>query len=194
MVTRVRSRQLRDLLFAWHVAMFVKSNAIVYARGGPDRVGAGQMRHQRADRRAESREADLDVAGSVMASDAFFVPRRHDTAAAAGIRAVIQPGGSMRDNEVIAAADEHDIAMVFTGAALPALRGSEARGEGAKPRLVPSATLQAFRLSDHDFRARLALAPCPSPSPSPAMKILVIGSGGRTRPGLEARSRRMLAR
>ncbi|HET9836481.1 MAG TPA: bifunctional phosphoribosylaminoimidazolecarboxamide formyltransferase/IMP cyclohydrolase [Rhodanobacteraceae bacterium] len=111
--------QLHDLLFAWHVAMFVKSNAIVYAREGRTiGIGAGQMSRvvsaQIAALKAE--QVDLSVDGSVMASDAFFPFRDGiDAAAAAGVRAVIQPGGSMRDPEVIAAADEHDMAMVFTG-------------------------------------------------------------------------------
>lgn len=111
--------QLDDLLFAWTVAKYVKSNAIVYAR---DRrtigVGAGQMSRVYSARIAGIKAADenLEVAGSVMASDAFFPFRDGiDAAAAAGIRAVIQPGGSMRDEEVIAAADEHGMAMVFTG-------------------------------------------------------------------------------
>jgi len=111
--------QLQDLLFAWRVAMFVKSNAIVYAREGRTiGIGAGQMSRvvsaQIAALKAE--QVDLAVHGSVMASDAFFPFRDGiDAAAAAGVRAVIQPGGSMRDAEVIAAADEHDMAMVFTG-------------------------------------------------------------------------------
>jgi phosphoribosylaminoimidazolecarboxamide formyltransferase/IMP cyclohydrolase len=111
--------QFEDLLFAWKVAKFVKSNAIVYAK---DRqtigVGAGQMSRVYSARIAGIKAADagLAVAGSVMASDAFFPFRDGiDAAAEAGITAVIQPGGSMRDNEVIAAADEHGIAMVFTG-------------------------------------------------------------------------------
>ncbi|MBK9131781.1 MAG: bifunctional phosphoribosylaminoimidazolecarboxamide formyltransferase/IMP cyclohydrolase [Gammaproteobacteria bacterium] len=111
--------QLADLLFAWKVAKFVKSNAIVYAK---DRrtigVGAGQMSRVYSARIAgiKAHDAGLAVAGSVMASDAFFPFRDGiDAAAEAGIKAVIQPGGSMRDAEVIAAADEHDIAMVFTG-------------------------------------------------------------------------------
>ncbi|MDR3386332.1 MAG: bifunctional phosphoribosylaminoimidazolecarboxamide formyltransferase/IMP cyclohydrolase [Rudaea sp.] len=111
--------ELRDLLFAWHVAMFVKSNAIVYAHDGRTiGVGAGQMSRVISARIAamKAEEAGLTVRGSVMASDAFFPFRDGiDAAAAAGIRAVIQPGGSMRDAEVIAAADEHDMAMVFTG-------------------------------------------------------------------------------
>jgi phosphoribosylaminoimidazolecarboxamide formyltransferase/IMP cyclohydrolase len=111
--------ELHDLLFAWHVAMFVKSNAIVYARaGGTIGIGAGQMSRVVSAKIAamKAEEARLAVAGSVMASDAFFPFRDGiDTAAAAGIRAVIQPGGSMRDAEVIAAADEHGMAMVFTG-------------------------------------------------------------------------------
>ena len=111
--------QLRDLLFAWHVAMYVKSNAIVYATQGQTiGIGAGQMSRVISARIAaiKAAEAGLDVPGSVMASDAFFPFRDGiDAAAEAGIRAVIQPGGSRRDEEVIAAADEHDMAMVFTG-------------------------------------------------------------------------------
>ena len=113
------AEELRDLLFAWHVAMFVKSNAIVYARDGRTvGIGAGQMSRVISARIAalKAAEAGLEVRGSVLASDAFFPFRDGiDTAAAAGIRAVIQPGGSMRDAEVIAAADEHGMAMVFTG-------------------------------------------------------------------------------
>ncbi|MBI1732556.1 MAG: bifunctional phosphoribosylaminoimidazolecarboxamide formyltransferase/IMP cyclohydrolase [Gammaproteobacteria bacterium] len=111
--------ELTDLLFAWRVAKYVKSNAIVYAR---DRrtigIGAGQMSRVYSARIAAIKAADekLEVRGAVMASDAFFPFRDGiDSSAAAGIRAVIQPGGSVRDDEVIAAADEHDIAMVFTG-------------------------------------------------------------------------------
>lgn len=111
--------ELRDLLFAWQVAKFVKSNAIVYARDEQTiGIGAGQMSRVYSARIAAIKAADekLEVAGSVMASDAFFPFRDGiDAAHQAGIRAVIQPGGSMRDAEVIAAADEHDIAMVFTG-------------------------------------------------------------------------------
>jgi phosphoribosylaminoimidazolecarboxamide formyltransferase/IMP cyclohydrolase len=112
-------RELADLAFAWKVAWFVKSNAIVYAR---DRqtigVGAGQMSRVISARIAELKAADegLVVSGSVMASDAFFPFRDSiDAAAAAGITAVVQPGGSMRDEEVIEAANEHGVAMVFTG-------------------------------------------------------------------------------
>jgi len=112
-------QQLRDLLFAWRVAKFVKSNAIVYCRDGMTiGVGAGQMSRVYSARIAGIKAADegLEVKGSVMASDAFFPFRDGiDQAAEAGIAAVIQPGGSMRDEEVIAAADEHDMAMVFTG-------------------------------------------------------------------------------
>ena len=111
--------QFADLLFAWTVAKFVKSNAIVYARDHATiGVGAGQMSRVYSARIAGIKAADagLVVEGSVMASDAFFPFRDGiDAAAAAGIRAVIQPGGSMRDSEVIAAADEHGMAMVFTG-------------------------------------------------------------------------------
>ena len=111
--------ELADLLFAWRVAKYVKSNAIVYAREGRTiGIGAGQMSRVVSAKIAalKAEEAGLVVPGSAMASDAFFPFRDGiDAAAAAGIRAVIQPGGSMRDSETIAAADEHDIAMVFTG-------------------------------------------------------------------------------
>jgi phosphoribosylaminoimidazolecarboxamide formyltransferase/IMP cyclohydrolase len=111
--------QMRDLLFAWKVGWFVKSNAIVYAKDGQTiGVGAGQMARVTSARIAgiKAQDADLTVAGSVMASDAFFPFRDSiDAAAADGIAAVIQPGGSMRDQEVIDAANEHGIAMVFTG-------------------------------------------------------------------------------
>lgn len=112
-------RELQDLAFAWRVAMFVKSNAIVYCRDGATiGVGAGQMSRVYSARIAaiKAQDADLEVAGSVMASDAFFPFRDGlDNAAAVGVRAVIQPGGSRNDDEVIQAANEHDIAMVFTG-------------------------------------------------------------------------------
>jgi phosphoribosylaminoimidazolecarboxamide formyltransferase/IMP cyclohydrolase len=111
--------QIDDLIFAWKVVKYVKSNAIVYARDGATvGVGAGQMSRVYSARIAGIKAADekLEVQGSVMASDAFFPFRDGiDAAAAAGIVAVIQPGGSMRDAEVIAAADEHGMAMVFTG-------------------------------------------------------------------------------
>lgn len=113
------SEQLSDLMFCWKVAKFVKSNAIVYARDGMTiGVGAGQMSRVYSAKIAGIKAADeqLEVAGSVMASDAFFPFRDGiDAAAAAGIKAIIQPGGSIRDEEIIAAADEHGIAMVFTG-------------------------------------------------------------------------------
>ncbi|MFL6593021.1 MAG: bifunctional phosphoribosylaminoimidazolecarboxamide formyltransferase/IMP cyclohydrolase [Luteimonas sp.] len=113
------ANELDDLLFAWRVAKYVKSNAIVYARDLRSiGIGAGQMSRVVSAKIAalKAEEAGLQVPGSVMASDAFFPFRDGiDAAAVAGIRAVIQPGGSMRDEEVIAAADEHDIAMVFTG-------------------------------------------------------------------------------
>ncbi len=111
--------EMADLLFAWKVAKFVKSNAIVYARDAMTiGVGAGQMSRVNSARIAaiKAEHAGLDVPGSVMASDAFFPFRDGlDNAAEVGIRAVIQPGGSMRDEEVIAAANEHGIAMLFTG-------------------------------------------------------------------------------
>src|SRR5690554_466026 len=117
---RVPSEQeMRDLAFAWKVAKYVKSNAIVYAKDGQTiGVGAGQMSRVYSARIAGIKAADegLSVPGSVMASDAFFPFRDGlDAAAAAGITAVIQPGGSMRDQEVIDAANEAGIAMVFTG-------------------------------------------------------------------------------
>ncbi len=120
-VTKVQptEEQLRDLMFTWKVAKYVKSNAIVYCKDGMTiGVGAGQMSRVYSAKIAGIKAADenLTVAGSVMASDAFFPFRDGiDAAAEAGIKAVIQPGGSMRDEEVIAAADEHGIAMVFTG-------------------------------------------------------------------------------
>lgn len=111
--------EIDDLIFAWKVAKYVKSNAIVYAKNRQTiGVGAGQMSRVYSAKIAGIKAADekLEVRGSVMASDAFFPFRDGiDAAAAAGIQAVIQPGGSMRDAEVIAAADEHGMAMVFTG-------------------------------------------------------------------------------
>jgi phosphoribosylaminoimidazolecarboxamide formyltransferase/IMP cyclohydrolase len=111
--------EMEDLLFCWKVAKFVKSNAIVYARDGMTiGVGAGQMSRVYSAKIAGIKAADenLEVPGSVMASDAFFPFRDGiDAAAAAGITAIIQPGGSIRDEEIIAAANEHGIAMVFTG-------------------------------------------------------------------------------
>ncbi len=112
-------QEVHDLVFAWKVAKFVKSNAIVYASGRQTiGIGAGQMSRINSARIAgiKAEHAGLQVQGAVMASDAFFPFRDGiDNAAKAGIRAVIQPGGSMRDAEVIAAADEAGIAMVFTG-------------------------------------------------------------------------------
>lgn len=112
-------RELQDLSFAWQVAKFVKSNAIVYARDSATvGVGAGQMSRVYSARIAgiKAQDQGLEIAGSVMASDAFFPFRDSvDNAAKVGICAVIQPGGSMRDREVIAAANEHGVAMVFTG-------------------------------------------------------------------------------
>ncbi|MGF1836059.1 bifunctional phosphoribosylaminoimidazolecarboxamide formyltransferase/IMP cyclohydrolase [Photobacterium sanguinicancri] len=111
--------ELRDALFCWKVAKYVKSNAIVYAQGNMTiGVGAGQMSRVYSAKIAGIKAADenLEVVGSVMASDAFFPFRDGiDAAAEAGITCVIQPGGSMRDDEVIAAADEHGMAMLFTG-------------------------------------------------------------------------------
>jgi phosphoribosylaminoimidazolecarboxamide formyltransferase/IMP cyclohydrolase len=111
--------QIDDLLFAWRVAKFVKSNTIVFAGGGMTLgVGAGQMSRIDSARIAsiKAREAGLSLAGSAAASDAFFPFRDGlDVVVDAGAGCVIQPGGSVRDEEVIAAADERDIAMVFTG-------------------------------------------------------------------------------
>lgn len=112
-------QELADLLFAWKVAKFVKSNAIVYSKQAQTiGVGAGQMSRVYSAKIAgiKANDAGLEVPGSVMASDAFFPFRDGiDAAAEAGITAIIHPGGSMRDAEVIAAADENNIAMVFTG-------------------------------------------------------------------------------
>jgi len=112
-------QEMADLIFSWRVAKFVKSNAIVYGKENMTiGVGAGQMSRVNSARIAaiKAEHAGLTVKGSVMASDAFFPFRDGiDNAAEAGIAAVIQPGGSMRDEEVIAAADEHGMAMVFTG-------------------------------------------------------------------------------
>ncbi|MEN9454640.1 MAG: bifunctional purine biosynthesis protein PurH [Pseudomonadota bacterium] len=111
--------ELQDLLFAWRVAKFVKSNAIVFARNGQTAgVGAGQMSRVDSTRIAaiKAAAAGLPLAGAVAASDAFFPFRDGvDVIAENGIKAIIQPGGSMRDEEVFAAADEHGIAMVLTG-------------------------------------------------------------------------------
>ena len=110
---------MTDLLFAWKVAWFVKSNAIVYAKDGATvGVGAGQMSRVVSARIAAMKAADegLEVAGSVMASDGLFPFRDGiDAAASAGVTAVIQPGGSLRDAEVIDAANQHGLAMVVTG-------------------------------------------------------------------------------
>ena len=111
--------EMADMLFAWKVAKMVKSNAIIYARNNQTiGVGAGQMSRINSARIAgiKAEHAGLEVKGAVMASDAFFPFRDGiDNAGAAGISCIIQPGGSMRDDEVIAAANEHGMAMVFTG-------------------------------------------------------------------------------
>jgi len=111
--------QIGDMLFAWTVVKYVKSNAIIFCKNNMTiGVGAGQMSRVYSTRIAAIKAADeeLEVAGSVMASDAFFPFRDGiDAAAETGIAAIIQPGGSMRDDEVIEAADEHGLAMVFTG-------------------------------------------------------------------------------
>lgn len=113
------AKESADLIFAWRVAKFVKSNAVVFARElATIGVGAGQMSRVHATRIAlmKAADAELRMAGCVMASDAFFPFRDSiDAAAAEGIRAVIQPGGSLRDGEVIQAANAHGIAMAFTG-------------------------------------------------------------------------------
>ena len=112
-------QELDDLLFSWKVAKYVKSNAIVYAKNGMTiGIGAGQMSRVYSARIAaiKAKDAELKVSGSVMASDAFFPFRDAlDNAAQVGITAVIQPGGSIRDTELITAANEHGMAMVFTG-------------------------------------------------------------------------------
>jgi phosphoribosylaminoimidazolecarboxamide formyltransferase/IMP cyclohydrolase len=112
-------QELDDLMFAWQVCKFVKSNGIVFARDGATiGIGAGQMSRVVSCRIAgmKARDEGIDPTGSVMASDAFFPFRDGlDAAILQGITGVIQPGGSKRDAEVIAAADEHDLAMVFTG-------------------------------------------------------------------------------
>ena len=111
--------EMTDMLFAWKVAKMVKSNAIIYAKNNQTvGVGAGQMSRINSARIAgiKAEHAGLEVVGAVMASDAFFPFRDGiDNAGQAGISCIIQPGGSMRDDEVIAAADEHGMAMVFTG-------------------------------------------------------------------------------
>ena len=117
--TKPSEAQIADLLFAWRVARFVKSNAIVFCGGGQTLgVGAGQMSRVDSVRiaAAKAESAGLALRGSVAASDAFFPFRDGvDAVAKAGAAAIIQPGGSVRDEEVIAAADEHGVAMVFTG-------------------------------------------------------------------------------
>jgi phosphoribosylaminoimidazolecarboxamide formyltransferase/IMP cyclohydrolase len=111
--------QINDMLFAWTVVKYVKSNAIIFCRDGMTiGVGAGQMSRVYSTKIAAIKAADegLEVEGSVMASDAFFPFRDGiDAAAETGIAAIIQPGGSMRDEETIQAANEHGLAMVFTG-------------------------------------------------------------------------------
>jgi len=113
------AQEMADMLFAWKVAKFVKSNAIVYCKNSQTiGVGAGQMSRVYSAKIAgiKANDEGLQVSGSALASDAFFPFRDGiDAAAEAGITAIIHPGGSMRDAEVIAAADEHGIAMVFTG-------------------------------------------------------------------------------
>ena len=115
----VTEAELADLMLAWRVVHYVKSNAIIFARGGMTiGVGAGQMSRVYSTRIAAIKAADagLSVAGSVMASDAFFpFPDGLLATAEAGATAIIQPGGAMRDDEVIKAADEAGLAMVFTG-------------------------------------------------------------------------------
>ncbi|MBI1910703.1 MAG: bifunctional phosphoribosylaminoimidazolecarboxamide formyltransferase/IMP cyclohydrolase [Deltaproteobacteria bacterium] len=112
-------KELENLIFAWNVCKHVKSNAIIFANDGRTvGVGAGQMSRIDSTRIAvlKAKDAGLEVKGSVMASDAFFPFRDNvDMAAEHGVTAIIQPGGSIRDEEVIKAADEHGIAMVFTG-------------------------------------------------------------------------------
>ncbi len=113
------AQQIQDMLFAWTVVKYVKSNAIIFCKDNMTiGVGAGQMSRVYSTRIAAIKAADegLEIEGSVMASDAFFPFRDGiDAAAETGISAIIQPGGSMRDDEVIQAANEHGLAMVFTG-------------------------------------------------------------------------------
>ena len=112
-------KELQDLMFAWKVAKFVKSNAIVYVKDKQTiGIGAGQMSRVISAEIAnlKAKKEGLEVKDAVMASDAFFPFRDGiDKAASSGIAAIIQPGGSIKDQEVIAAADEHNIAMVYTG-------------------------------------------------------------------------------
>ena len=118
-VRQPTAQQMQDLLFAWKVAKYVKSNAIVFCAGGMTLgVGAGQMSRLDSARiaRIKAEAAGLSLAGSAVASDAFFPFRDGlDVVIDVGATSVIQPGGSMRDDEVIAAANERDVAMVFTG-------------------------------------------------------------------------------
>ena len=111
--------EMNDMMFAWRVAKFVKSNAIVYCGNGMTLgIGAGQMSRVDSARMAsiKAENSGLSLAGSAVASDAFFPFRDGlDVVVSAGASCVIQPGGSMRDDEIIAAANEHGIAMVFTG-------------------------------------------------------------------------------
>ena len=111
--------EIEDLLFSWKVAKFVKSNAIVYVKNKQTiGIGAGQMSRVISAEIAnlKAQEESLDIKNAVMASDAFFPFRDGiDKAASSGIAAIIQPGGSIKDDEVIAAADEHGMAMLFTG-------------------------------------------------------------------------------
>ena len=116
---RPSENEIKDLMFAWKVAKFVKSNAIVYVKNKQTiGIGAGQMSRVISAEIAniKAKEEGLEVSGSAMASDAFFPFRDGiDKAASSGISSIIQPGGSIKDEEVIAAADENNIAMVFTG-------------------------------------------------------------------------------
>ena len=111
--------QIQDMLFAWTVVKYVKSNAIIFCKDKMTiGIGAGQMSRVYSTKIAAIKAADegLEIGGSVMASDAFFPFRDGiDAAAKTGISAIIQPGGSMRDEETIEAANEHGLAMVFTG-------------------------------------------------------------------------------
>ena len=112
-------QELEDLLFAWRAVAAVKSNAIVLARGGVTiGIGAGQMSRVDAAFIAvhKAKLVGHETKGAVLGSDAFFPFRDGvDQAATAGVKAIVQPGGSVRDAEVVAAADEHEMAMVFTG-------------------------------------------------------------------------------
>jgi hypothetical protein len=169
--------QVEDLLFAYRVAKFVKSNAIVFCgRGMTLGVGAGQMSRVDSTRIAASKaqNAGLDLAGSCVASDAFFPFRDGlDVLAAAGAKAVIQPGGSLRDEEVIGAADEHGLAMVFTGGGTSGTERGRARRPARRYAAIDGGWYGLVGDVRRGPRERR------SGGERILMKLLVIGSGGR---------------